>query len=161
MPEATGALCTGPIGKRPDSVLFVCTMNAVRSVMAAGILRHLCGPSVRVDSAGVNAGAYDPLVEGVMDEIGISIAGHRSKTLDDLSGDDYDLIVSLAPEAHHKALGFAHDKNLPVEYWPTMDATAVVGFDEDEQLARGYRQVRDQLFTRIKNRFGVKGSPSV
>jgi len=159
--QAAGVPGTDQHAILPGCVLFVCTMNAVRSVMAAGILAHLCGARMRVCSAGVNAGVADPLVERVMDEIGISVAHHRPQTLDDLREEQFDLIISLAPEAHHKALEFAREKNLDVEYWPTMDATVAGGHGEDERQLRAYRQVRDQLFARIKARFRLAGGPSV
>lgn len=145
----------------PDSVLFACTMNAVRSPMAAAILRHLAGPRIHVDSAGIRAGVPDPLLSDVMDEIGIDLWGHRPKTLDDLRGAQFDLIVTLAPEAHHAALEFTRGMAANVEFWPTADATAIAGAGGDEQLKDAYRTVRDQLFLRIKKRFGVEGGPTV
>src|SRR3546814_8652838 len=83
------------------SVLFCCTMNSVRSPMAEGILKALYPKQVFVDSVGVRQEAVDPLAVEVMDEIGIDISKHRSKTFDDLEDSSFDLIVSLSPEAQH------------------------------------------------------------
>jgi protein-tyrosine-phosphatase len=145
----------------PGAVLFACTMNAVRSPMAAAILRHLAGGRVYVESAGVKAGGPDPFAIAVMDEIGIDIAGHRPSTLQELHDTSFDLIVSLSPEAHHQALELTRTMAVEVEYWPTFDATMMVGHGSREQVLAAYRGVRDQLFERIRRRFGFEGGPSV
>ena len=71
----------GEEGGLPSSVLFACTMNAIRSPMAAAILRHLAGRRIYVESAGVRLGEVDPFVVAVMDEIGIDISRHAQRTL--------------------------------------------------------------------------------
>jgi protein-tyrosine-phosphatase len=145
----------------PGAVLFVCTMNSVRSPMAAAILRHLAGRRLYVESAGVKAGGPDPFANAVMDEIGIDIAGHRPSTLKELHDTSFDLIVTLSPEAHHQALELTRTMAVEVEYWPTFDATMLIGHASREQVLHAYRGVRDQLFQRIKRRFGFEGGPSV
>jgi len=145
----------------PGAVLFVCSMNAVRSPMAAAILRHLAGRRCYVESAGVRAGAPDPFAAAVMDEIGIDIAGHRPNTLSDLHDTSFDLIVTLSPEAHHQALELTRTMAVEVEYWPTFDATMMIGHGSREQVLQAYRGVRDGLFRRIKQRFGLEGGPTV
>ena len=75
----------GPQGEElPAAVLFACSMNAVRSPMAAAMLRHLLGRFVHVESAGVRAGVLDALATEVMDEIGIEIGGHKPRRFEDL-----------------------------------------------------------------------------
>ena len=145
----------------PGAVLFVCTMNSVRSPMAAAILRHLAGSRIYVESAGVKAGGHDPFATAVMDEIGIDIAGHRPGTLAELHDTSFDLIVTLSPEAHHQALELTRTMAVDVEYWPTFDATMMIGHASREHVLDAYRGVRDQLFRRIKRRFGFEGGPSV
>ncbi|HET6320604.1 MAG TPA: low molecular weight phosphatase family protein [Hyphomicrobium sp.] len=145
----------------PGAVLFACTTNAVRSVMAAAILRHLAGNRAYVASAGVRAGVADSFVTAVMDEIGIDVSGHTPNTLRDLHDTSFDLIVSLSPEAHHQALELTRTMAVDVEYWPTYDATVMVGHGTREQTLADYRDVRDQLFERIKSRFGFEGGPTV
>jgi protein-tyrosine-phosphatase len=142
-------------------VLFVCTMNAVRSPMAAAILRHLAGPRCYVVSAGVRAGGADAFTAAVMDEIGIDIAGHKPHTLQDLHDTSFDLIVTLSPEAHHQALELTRTMAVDVEFWPTFDATMMIGHGSREQILDAYRGVRDYLFRRIKQRFGFTGGPTV
>jgi len=157
-PEAGRAAASGEL---PGAVLFACTTNAVRSVMAAAILRHLAGNRAYVASAGVRAGVTDSFVTAVMDEIGIDVSSHTPNTLRDLHDTSFDLIVSLSPEAHHQALELTRTMAVEVEYWPTYDATVMVGHGTREQTLADYRAVRDQLFERIKSRFGFGGGPTV
>ena len=140
---------------RPRAVLFACGMNAVRSPMAAGLFGQLFGKSIYVKSAGVQKGELDPFAVTVMQEIGIDISRHKPVTfeeLEDLEGLNFDLIVTLSPPAHHKALELTHKVAADVEYWPTVDPTANEG--AREQRLNEYRDVRDQLMTRIRERFG-------
>jgi protein-tyrosine-phosphatase len=125
--------------------------------MAAAILRFLAGRRIYVRSAGVRQGEIDPFVIAVMDEIGIDITHHQPRTIEDLEDTSFDLIVTLAPEAHHKALEFTRTMAVDVEYWPTIDPSAATG--NREQILEGYRAVRDQLFDRIKKRFDISGMP--
>jgi protein-tyrosine-phosphatase len=139
---------------RPQAVLFVCGWNSVRSPMAAGIFHQLFGRRVYVGSAGVRKRDLDPFAVAAMDEIGIDIDKHRPHTLEELEeweGLNFDLIVTLAPEAHHKALELTRTNAADVEYWPTPDPTVTEG--SREQRMDAYRAVRDQLVARIKERF--------
>jgi protein-tyrosine-phosphatase len=136
------------------AVLFACAFNAVRSPMAAALLRRLRGNVVYTASAGVRTDALDPFAVAVMDEIGIDISAHRPKTfedLEDLEGMSFDLIITLSPEAHHKALALTHRIAAEVEYWPTIDPTTVEG--NRAQRLDAYRAVRDELTERIRARF--------
>lgn len=148
-------------GGLPGSVLFACTLNAVRSPMAAAIFRHLAGQRSYVESAGVRAGEVDPFVVAVMDEIGIDLTAHQPRTLADLHDTTFDLIVTLSPESHHQALELTRTMAVDVEYWPTFDASMMVGHGSREQVLDSYRAVRDRLFARIKDRFDFHGGPSV
>jgi protein-tyrosine-phosphatase len=144
----------GPNGEElPQSVLFACTQNAVRSPMAAAIMRHLFGKFVYVESAGARAGELDPFAVEAMEEIGIEIGKHHPRAFEDLEDASFDLIVTLSPEAHHKAMELTRTSAADVEYWPTMDPTAVEG--TREQRLDAYRAVRDQLMRRIAARFSV------
>ena len=145
----------------PGAVLFACTLNAIRSPMAAAILRHLAGRRVYVQSAGVRAGEPDPFVAAVMDEIGIDVSSHAPVKLADLDDTSFDLIVTLSPEAHHQALEWTRTMAVDVEYWPTFDASIMQGQGSREQILDAYRTVRDRLFKRIKDRFGIEGGPTV
>jgi protein-tyrosine-phosphatase len=143
---------------RPQAILFACGMNAVRSPMAAGLFQQWFGKSVYVGSAGVQKGELDPFAVAAMEEIGINIARHKPITfeeLDELEGLNFDLIVTLSPPAHHKALELTRTIASEVEYWPTADPTAIEG--SREQRLDAYRAVRDQLMAHIRERFGRPG----
>jgi protein-tyrosine-phosphatase len=141
----------------PQAVLFACGMNSVRSPMAAALLKQMLGGSLYVGSAGVRKGGLDAFAAAAMEEIGIDIKAHRPMTfeeLDDLEGLNFDLIVTLSPEAHHKALELTRTLAADVEYWPTADPTAIEG--SREQRMNAYRDVRDQLLRRIRERFSPR-----
>ena len=144
-------------GDGPQAVLFACAMNAVRSPMAEAILRHLVGERIRVSSAGVRAGLSDPYAVAVMDEIGIDISDHEPSALSELKADDFDLIVTLSPEAHHHGIEMTRLIPATVEYWPTPDATVHAETATRDDVLAAYRKVRDSLFLRIKQRFLPRG----
>jgi protein-tyrosine-phosphatase len=127
--------------------------------MAAAILRHLAGNRVYVKSAGVRAGETDPFAVAAMEELGIDISKHQPMSLAESHDTSFDLIVSLSPEAHHKALDLTGRFAVDVEYWPTPDPTLASG--NREQILSAYRAVRDGLFRRIKQRFPLAGAPNV
>ena len=138
----------------PQAVLFLCGHNQVRSPIAAALAKHLLGGALYVASAGVMKGETDPFVTAVMDEIGIDLSRHKSVTLDEIEeyeGLNFDLVVSLSPEAHHRALDLTRTLDFDVEYWPIFDPTGVEG--SREQRLDAYRAVLDDLMKRIKTRF--------
>jgi protein-tyrosine-phosphatase len=141
--------------KRPLAVLFACGLNAIRSPVAAALFAQLYGRGIYVRSAGVRKGELDPFAVVVMDELGIDISRHKPMTfeeLDDWEGLNFDLIISLAPEAHHRALELTRATGVEAEYWPTADPSAIDG--SREQRLDAYRQMRDQLMRRLRDRFG-------
>ena|SRR3990170_2300657 len=141
--------------RRPQAVLFACGQNAVRSPMAAHLFKHLFGASTYVSCAGVRKGELDAFAVAAMDEIGLDMRAHRPMTfeeLEDWEGFNFDLIITLSPEAHHRALELTRTLAVEVEYWPTPDPTDIVG--NREQRLDAYRAVRDALLTRIIARFG-------
>ena len=145
-----------PDRMRSQAVLFACGFNSVRSPMAAALFQHMFGRTSYSGSAGVRRGELDPFAVAVMEEIGLDIAKHRPTTfeeLEDLEGLNFDLIVTLTPEAHHKALELTRTIAAEVEYWPTSDPTGQEG--NREQRLDAYRAVRDHLLRRIKDRFGA------
>ena len=143
-----------PRSARPQAVLFACGLNSVRSPMAAGLLKQMLGGALYVGSAGVRKGELDPFAVAAMEEHGIDISAHRPITfeeLEDWEGLNFDLIVTLSPEAHHRALELTRTAAVEVEYWPTADPTAIEG--SRAQRLDAYRAVRDQLIERIRARF--------
>ncbi len=140
--------------KQPQAVLFTCGMNQVRSPMAAAIAKSMFGKTIFIESAGARKGEHDPFVDAVMEEIGLDTAKTRPKTIEELDeweGLNFDLIITLAPEAHHRVLDLTRTIDAEVEYWPTPDPTTVQG--SREQILEAYRQVRDMLTLKIRKRF--------
>jgi protein-tyrosine-phosphatase len=140
-------------GKRIQSVLFLCGLNSIRSPMAEALARHYFGKSVYVQSAGVRKRDPDPFMVAALEEIGIDASKHKPRTLAELEeweGLNFDLIISLAPEAHHAALELTRTLAAEVEYWPTADPSLVQG--SREQKLDAYRDLRDGLSYRIRLR---------
>lgn len=143
------------MGDLPTAVLFCCTMNAVRSPMAEGLMKRIHGKRVFVDSVGVRHGELDPFVVQVMDEIGIDVSRHRPKVFEEMEDDSFDVVISLSPEAQHKAVELTRTNACEVEFWPTFDPTLVEG-SRDMRLD-AYRQIRDELMAKIRKRFPPSG----
>jgi protein-tyrosine-phosphatase len=144
---------------QPLAVLFACGLNSVRSPIAAGMFAQMFGRAIYVGSAGVRKGELDPFAVAVMAEIGVDISRHKPVTfeeLDDLEGLNFDLIVTLSPEAHHRALELTRASAVDVEYWPTVDPTDAEG--NREQRLEAYRAVRDQLASKLRERFRKRSS---
>src|SRR6476659_1885905 len=150
-----------PRARDPQSVLFACAMNSVRSPMAESLLRQMFPQGLYVKSAGARKGELDPFAVAVMAELGQDISNHKPMTfeeLEDWEGLNFDLIITLSPEAHHKALALTHTLAADVEYWPTPDPTTTEG--SREQKLEAYRDVCDGLLMRIRRRFSKVGAPS-
>ncbi len=143
------------------SVLFVCKYNQIRSQLAEALAKQIIGQSIYVQSAGIKEGSgIDPFAAAVLREVGIERGGHPSRTIADLrdvEGMNFDLIVTLSPEAQHVVLDLMRSSPAMVEYWPTFDPTAVQGNYEREMDA--YRQVRDALSQQIRQRLAPTPSP--
>jgi protein-tyrosine-phosphatase len=137
----------------PDSVLFACNVNRVRSPVAAALLRRRLGGRVFVDSCGLkpDGSDVDPFVSTVMAEWGEDLTGHKAKGFDELEDGSFDLIVSLTPEAHHRAAEMARARAVNFEYWPIPDPTLEAG--SREQRLEAYRHMRDELDRRLRERF--------
>ena len=143
-----------PRAKNPQAVLFACAQNSVRSPMAESLLKQMFPQGLYVRSAGARKGELDPFAVAVMAELGQDISQHKPQTfeeLEDWEGLNFDLIISLSPEAHHKALELTRTVAAEVEYWPTPDPTGTEG--SREQKLAAYREVCDALSMRIRRRF--------
>lgn len=143
----------------PLAVLFACGQNAIRSPMAQALFSQIFGRAIYVGSAGVRKGELDPFAVAAMDEIGLDISKHKPVTFEELEeweGLNFDLIITLAPEAHHRALEITRTNAIDVEYWPTADPSVAEG--SREQRLEAYREVRDQLLARIRQRFIARGT---
>ncbi|MFN3825732.1 MAG: low molecular weight phosphatase family protein [Pseudorhodobacter sp.] len=143
----------------PQSVLFCCDYNAVRSPMAEGLMKKFYGQRAYVQSAGVrNDMEIDGFSIAVCDEMGIELARHRSRSFEEMQewGDDlsqFDLIVALSPASQRMALELTRHFHLEIEYWPILDPTGLG--DTREAKLSAYRQARDQIRDRMLARFGA------
>jgi protein-tyrosine-phosphatase len=144
----------------PGSVLFACNLNRVRSPMAEALLRRLAGDRLFVDScglkrppedAGEGAAGADPFAAQVMAEVGCDLSEFRAKTFDELEDESFDLVISLTPEAQHRAVELARGRDTRIEYWPIHDPMLEEGSREARLAA--FREVRDALAARIQQRF--------
>ena len=154
-------MAQAPGVRNPQSVLFACGLNSVRSPMAASLLHHMFPKAIYVRSAGAKKGELDPFAVAVMAELGQDISTHKPMTfeeLDDWEGLNFDLIITLSPEAHHKALELTRTLAADVEYWPTLDPTGTEG--NREQKLAAYREMLDKLLLRIRKRFAKVGAAS-
>ena len=150
-----------PRARNPQSVLFACGFNSVRSPMAEGLLQSMFPHALYVKSAGVKKGELDPFAVAVMAELGQDISAHKPITfeeLEDWEGLNFDLIITLSPEAQHTALELTRTMAADVESWPTHDPTGEDG--SREQKLAAYREVCDQLLLRIRKRFAKVGAAS-
>jgi len=142
----------------PQSVLFCCDHNAVRSPMAEGIMKKFYGTGTYVQSVGVmNDLEIDGFAIAVCEELGIELSRHRSRSFDEMQewGDDlssFDLIIALSPASQRRALDLTRLFHLTVEYWPIMDPTGL-GETREAKLV-SYRQTRDQIVDQLSRRWG-------
>lgn len=143
----------------PGSILFACTYNAIRSPMAEAIMRYLHRRQVYVQSAGVRAGELDPFAVAVMDELGIDLARHRPRSFEELEDNYFDIVVSLSPEAQHKAVELTRTSHCELEFWRMPDPSLVEG--SREMRLEAYRGLRDTLMRRIRTRFPLPGAPQI
>lgn len=136
----------------PSAVLFACTLNAIRSPMAAAIMHHHFGHKVYVASCGIAAGDPDPFVGMIMDEIGIDLKKHRPHSFEDLEDSAFDLLVTLSLEAKTKADDMSRTMAIEIENWSVVDPSQTQG--SREQILDAYREVRDDIVKKVKLRFG-------
>lgn len=141
----------------PGSVLFACTNNVIRSPTAEALMKMLHGDRIYVDSAGIRTGEPDPFAIASLDEIGLDLSKHRPKTFDDLHDDYFDIVISLSPEAQHRAVELTRTSSCEIEFWPTLDPSIVTGNRETRLDA--YRTLRDDLLRRLQARFPPRGAP--
>lgn len=134
-----------------SSVLFVCSLNQVRSPMAATIARGLFAKHLFVRSAGIQKGSEDPMVTRVLAELDMPIIASEPKDITELADANFDLVIVLSDAALPHIEEWAADKSLDVEYWPTEDPTQATG--NQAQRLDAYRVVRDALAQRIQARF--------
>jgi protein-tyrosine-phosphatase len=143
----------------PGSVLFACTQNSLRSPMAEALMKYLHGRQIYVQSVGVRPTEVDPFVVAALDEIGIDLSRHRAKSFEDLEDDYFDLVISLSPEAQHRAVELTRTSSCQIEFWPILDPSLTEG--SRELKLEAYRALREDLLARLIHRFPPRGAPVV
>jgi arsenate reductase (thioredoxin) len=127
-------------------VLILCTGNSARSQMAEGLLRHDGGPEYEVFSAGTHPSHVRPEATQVMLEVGIDISGHRSKSVEEFAGQNFDYVITVCDNAKESCPVFpATTKRI---HWSLEDPAAIQG-SEEQRLAE-FRRIRNQLRTHLR-----------
>ena len=144
----------------PGAVLFACSHNQIRSPMAEALLKYLHGRRIFVQSCGVRAGdGVDGFAVAVLDELGVDLKAHRPRSFDQLDDDYFDLVISLSPEAQHRAVELTRTSSCDLEFWHMPDPSLVEG--TREQRLEAYRDLCSMLLGRLHMRFPVPGGPGL
>ncbi|ADI01578.1 arsenate reductase ArsC [Syntrophothermus lipocalidus] len=130
-------------------VLFLCTQNSARSQMAEALMRHMYGDRFDVFSAGTNPGVVNPYAIRAMQELGVDMSSHRSKSVDEFMGQDFDYVVTVCDNAR-KNCPFFPGKN--VIHRAFRDPAAAKGTKEEVMAV--FRQIRDEIQSWLKEQFG-------
>jgi arsenate reductase (thioredoxin) len=127
-------------------VLFICTRNSARSQMAEGLVNHDLAGHFKAFSAGTDPSAVHPLAIEAMQEIGIDISHHRSKSLDEFARERFDYVITLCDQANESCpVFFGGTKRLHMGF---PDPAAVKGTGEEKRGV--FRRVRDQIRTELE-----------
>jgi len=137
---------------RPASVLFVCTLNSIRSPMAEGIMKAKFGDDIYVQSCGLESGELSDLMVAVMGEKGIDMSAHKSKTLAEIADTSFDVVVAFNPDAEAAVRAVFDDSDTEIESWPTPDPTQ--GAMDVRAMMDNFRAVRDVVEMKIDKKFG-------
>jgi arsenate reductase (thioredoxin) len=123
-------------------VLILCTGNSARSQMAEGILRFEGGDQFEVYSAGVKPSFVRPEAIQAMQEIGIDISGHRSKSVDEFIGREIDYVVTVCDNAKETCPVFP---GKATRIHQNFEDPPAPGVGDDEYRLSIFRRVRDEL----------------
>ena len=136
----------------PKSVLFVCTLNSIRSPMAEGLMKQRYSSEIYIQSCGLEAGELNDLMVAVMKEKGIDMSSHSSRTLEELSDTSFDVAIAFTEDVAGALKAVFDDSDTDIELWPTPDPTA--GAMDVRAMMNNYRAVRDYIESRIVRKFG-------
>ena len=137
-------------------VLILCTGNSARSQMAEGLLRHEAGDKFEVESAGVEPSFVRPQAIEAMREAGIDISRHRSKSVEEFSGQEFDYVITVCDNANERCPAFPGRTQRI--HWSFDDPAAAEG-DEEARLAI-FRRVRDEIRERLRSFISAAAPPS-
>lgn len=135
----------------PKAVLFVCTLNSIRSPMAEGLMKKRFGSDIYAQSCGIGTGELNQLMVNIMSEVGIDMSGHISKSLDDLRDTSYDLVVAFTADAGDAARAVFDDSDTEIEVWALPDPTE--GAHDVRAMMNNYRSLRENIDMRLNRRF--------
>jgi arsenate reductase len=128
-------------------ILILCTGNSARSQMAEGLMRQALPAGSEVFSAGTKPSLVRPEAIAVMSELGIDLSGHRSKSVDEFAGQEFDYVITVCDNANEVCPVFpGKTKRL---HWPFEDPAGVAGSEAERQAA--FRKVRDRIQARIQD----------
>jgi len=136
----------------PQAVLFVCTLNSIRSPMAEGLMKKRFGQDVYTQSCGISTGELNQLMVTIMKEVGIDMSEHESKSLEEISDTSFDLVVAFTEDAGEAAKAVFDDSDTDIEVWPLPDPTA--GAHDVRAMMNNYRSLRENIDMRLVRRFG-------
>jgi len=137
----------------PDAVLFVCTLNSIRSPMAEGLMKKKFRNEIYVQSCGIETGELNQLMVAVMSEVGVDMSNHTSRSLEDLGDTSYDVVIAFTENAGEAARAVFDDSDTSIEIWPLPDPTA--GAHDVRAMKNNYRAVRENIDMRLKRRFST------
>jgi len=133
------------------TVLFLCTHNSCRSQMAEGIVNHFLGDRLQALSAGTEATSVNPRAIEVMQEIGIDISGHHSKTMEEFAGEKLDYVITLCGDANEKCpLFFGGVERIHLGFSDPSRATG-----SEEEILAEFRRVRDEMRHKLSEFFST------
>lgn len=135
----------------PGAVLFVCTLNSIRSPMAEGLMKEKFGKDVYVQSCGIETGELNQIMVSIMREKGIDMSGHKAKSLEEISDTSFDILIAFTEDAAAAARAIFDDSDTDIEVWPLPDPTA--GAQDVRAMMDNYRAVRENIEMRLDRRF--------
>lgn len=136
----------------PNSVLFICQMNMVRSPMAAGLMRKLYPDTAIVESCGLSLGEADQLVQSVMSEVGIDMSAHIPQTLKGFEGRRFEVVIAFTASGFEATKAYFEESDSEVLHWPLPDPAE--GSLDVRAIMNNYRAMRDLIKTRLIRHFG-------
>ena len=134
----------------PNSILFVCYLNSIRSPMAEGLMRKNF-PKTVSHSCGIASGDLDDLMVAVMREKGIDMSEHEAQSLGDVAEQNFGLVVAFTQDAGAAAKAAFENTDIQIEIWPLPDPTQ--GSLDVRAIMNNYRAIRDNIETRLRRAF--------
>lgn len=136
---------------KPNSILFVCQLNSVRSPMAEGLMRKHYTDIADIRSCGLAEGDLDDFMVTVMKEKGVDMSDHKALSLGELQDESFDVVIAFTYDAYQAAVAVFEDTNSQVELWALPDPGQ--GSLDVRALLNNYRALRDNIEARLLRKF--------